>query len=156
MMGLCANAVQMGDPSRCTESAKSAQKRPRLKRIGANGLRTFAVHRKRFAQFARRARPSHAAFRRMDQTKKWPIFAEHAAALKLDSLTKPIGSLGRLEEIVRRYAAIRHDASAAMGRPSPRSRRRPTSGCGVSDRYRCCIIRASSGATTSAWMCSES
>ena len=42
--------------------------------------------------------------------------AEHAAALRLDSLTKPIGSLGRLEEIVRRYAAIRHDGSAAMGR----------------------------------------
>jgi nicotinate-nucleotide--dimethylbenzimidazole phosphoribosyltransferase len=42
--------------------------------------------------------------------------AEHAAALRLDSLTKPVGSLGRLEEIVRRYAAIRHDASAAMGR----------------------------------------
>jgi nicotinate-nucleotide--dimethylbenzimidazole phosphoribosyltransferase len=42
--------------------------------------------------------------------------AEKAAAARLDSLTKPPGSLGRLEEIVRRYAAIRHDASAAMVR----------------------------------------
>ncbi len=39
-----------------------------------------------------------------------------------------------------------------MGRLSPRSRRRPTNGCGVSDRYRCCIIQASSGAITSAWV----
>lgn len=42
--------------------------------------------------------------------------AEKAAAARLDSLTKPPGSLGRLEEIVRRYAAIRHDQSATMGR----------------------------------------
>jgi len=42
--------------------------------------------------------------------------AEKAAAAHLDSLTKPPGSLGRLEEIVRRYAAIRHDGSATMGR----------------------------------------
>src|SRR5579864_3990010 len=42
--------------------------------------------------------------------------AEKAAAARLDALTKPAGSLGRLEEIVRRYAAIRHDGSAAMGR----------------------------------------
>jgi nicotinate-nucleotide--dimethylbenzimidazole phosphoribosyltransferase len=42
--------------------------------------------------------------------------AEKAATARLDSLTKPPGSLGRLEEIVRRYAAIRHDASATMGR----------------------------------------
>src|ERR1700731_1476504 len=45
--------------------------------------------------------------------------AEVAAAeagRRLDSLTKPRGSLGYLEEIVRRYAAIRHDAAAAFGR----------------------------------------
>jgi nicotinate-nucleotide--dimethylbenzimidazole phosphoribosyltransferase len=42
--------------------------------------------------------------------------AEKAAAARLDSLTKPPGSLGRLEEIVRRYAAIRHDQVATMGR----------------------------------------
>lgn len=38
------------------------------------------------------------------------------AARRLDSLTKPRGSLGDLEEIVRRYAAVRRDASATMGR----------------------------------------
>ena len=37
------------------------------------------------------------------------------AAHRLDSLTKPRGSLGDLEEIVRRYAAIRHDPAARMG-----------------------------------------
>lgn len=42
--------------------------------------------------------------------------AAKAAAAHIDSLTKPVGSLGFLEEIVRRYAAIRHDGSAAMGR----------------------------------------
>lgn len=42
--------------------------------------------------------------------------AERAARARLDSLTKPLGSLGRLEEIVARYAAIRADASARMGR----------------------------------------
>jgi nicotinate-nucleotide--dimethylbenzimidazole phosphoribosyltransferase len=36
------------------------------------------------------------------------------AGRRLDSLTKPRGSLGYLEEIVRRYAAIRHDAGARM------------------------------------------
>src|SRR6202790_1118117 len=35
---------------------------------------------------------------------------------RLNSLTKPAGSLGYLEDIVRRYAAIRHDGSAQMGR----------------------------------------
>ncbi len=35
---------------------------------------------------------------------------------RLNSLTKPSGSLGRLEEIVRRYAAIRADRSARWGR----------------------------------------
>jgi nicotinate-nucleotide--dimethylbenzimidazole phosphoribosyltransferase len=42
--------------------------------------------------------------------------AERAALARLDSLTKPRGSLGRLEKIVARYAAIRGDASARMGR----------------------------------------
>ena len=41
--------------------------------------------------------------------------AARAAALRLDSLTKPRGSLGYLEEILRRYAAIRHDPTAAQG-----------------------------------------
>ncbi len=37
------------------------------------------------------------------------------AARRLDALTKPRGSLGRLEEIVCRYAEIRRDATARMG-----------------------------------------
>jgi nicotinate-nucleotide--dimethylbenzimidazole phosphoribosyltransferase len=42
--------------------------------------------------------------------------AERAAAARLESLTKPPGSLGYLERAIRRYAAIRGDASARMGR----------------------------------------
>jgi nicotinate-nucleotide--dimethylbenzimidazole phosphoribosyltransferase len=42
--------------------------------------------------------------------------AAKRAAARLDSLTKPRGSLGHLEEIVCRYAAIRHDPTAADGR----------------------------------------
>ncbi len=42
--------------------------------------------------------------------------AARAADARLDSLTKPQGSLGHLEEIVRRYAAIRHDGAARTGR----------------------------------------
>ncbi len=42
--------------------------------------------------------------------------AAWAADARLDSLTKPPGSLGRLEELVRRYAAIRHDESVKPGR----------------------------------------
>src|SRR5277367_1384549 len=42
--------------------------------------------------------------------------AAWAADARLDSLTKPPGSLGRLEELVRRYAAIRHDESVSSGR----------------------------------------
>jgi nicotinate-nucleotide--dimethylbenzimidazole phosphoribosyltransferase len=42
--------------------------------------------------------------------------AEEAAAARLDSLTKPPGSLGRLEEIVRRIAAIRGDGWMTPGR----------------------------------------
>lgn len=39
-----------------------------------------------------------------------------AADARLNSLTKPPGSLGYLEEIVRRYAAIRRDGSARTAR----------------------------------------
>jgi nicotinate-nucleotide--dimethylbenzimidazole phosphoribosyltransferase len=42
--------------------------------------------------------------------------ARKAASARLDSLTKPQGSLGYLEEIVQRYAAIRGDGSARFGR----------------------------------------
>jgi nicotinate-nucleotide--dimethylbenzimidazole phosphoribosyltransferase len=36
--------------------------------------------------------------------------------MRLDSLTKPVGSLGQLEEIARRYAAIAENLSPALGR----------------------------------------
>jgi nicotinate-nucleotide--dimethylbenzimidazole phosphoribosyltransferase len=42
--------------------------------------------------------------------------AAEAASRRLDSLTKPRGSLGYLETLVQRYAAIRHDPSARLGR----------------------------------------
>lgn len=42
--------------------------------------------------------------------------ARQEAARRLDSLTKPLGSLGYLEELVRRYAAVRHDALAKTGK----------------------------------------
>src|SRR5438128_1474828 len=42
--------------------------------------------------------------------------AERAAATRLDSLTKPPGSLGHLEKIVLRYAAIRGDAECRLVR----------------------------------------
>src|SRR5579863_7365932 len=42
--------------------------------------------------------------------------AARSATTRLDSLTKPRGSLGHLEEIVRCYAAIRHDPAAARAR----------------------------------------
>ena len=42
--------------------------------------------------------------------------AARASDERLNSLTKPAGSLGYLEDLVRRYAAIRHDGSAQMGR----------------------------------------
>jgi nicotinate-nucleotide--dimethylbenzimidazole phosphoribosyltransferase len=41
--------------------------------------------------------------------------AAQIAGERLNSLTKPVGSLGYLEEVVRRYAAIRRDGSARMG-----------------------------------------
>jgi nicotinate-nucleotide--dimethylbenzimidazole phosphoribosyltransferase len=50
-----------------------------------------------------------AAIRPVDEA------ASRAALARLDSLTKPLGSLGRLEELVRRYAAIRRDGSARWG-----------------------------------------
>src|SRR5271167_3168650 len=42
--------------------------------------------------------------------------AAWAADARLNSLTKPPRSLGHLEELVRRYAAIRRDESASSGR----------------------------------------
>ena len=42
--------------------------------------------------------------------------AAWAADARLDSLTKPQRSLGHLEELVHRYAAIRHDESVKRGR----------------------------------------
>ncbi|MGH7947865.1 MAG: nicotinate-nucleotide--dimethylbenzimidazole phosphoribosyltransferase, partial [Candidatus Binataceae bacterium] len=42
--------------------------------------------------------------------------AAQLASERLDSLTKPAGSLGYLEEIVRKYAAMRRDPEARMGR----------------------------------------
>jgi nicotinate-nucleotide--dimethylbenzimidazole phosphoribosyltransferase len=50
-----------------------------------------------------------AAIRPPDET------AAAKAGRRLDSLTKPRGSLGQLEEIVRRYAAIRRDPDARIG-----------------------------------------
>jgi nicotinate-nucleotide--dimethylbenzimidazole phosphoribosyltransferase len=44
--------------------------------------------------------------------------AGDAAGRRLDSLTKPLGSLGYLEQVVRRYAAIRHDPEARSGQAS--------------------------------------
>ena len=46
----------------------------------------------------------------LDNEAAWAVDA------RLNSLTKPIGSLGHLEHLVRRYAAIRHDESARPGR----------------------------------------
>jgi len=43
------------------------------------------------------------------------LAAADAASNRLDSLTKPRGSLGYLETIVQRYAAIRHDPLARSG-----------------------------------------
>src|SRR5260370_41412055 len=47
-----------------------------------------------------------AAIRPLDNEAAW------AADERLNSLPKPPGSLGYLEEIVRRYASIRRDGSA--------------------------------------------
>jgi len=41
--------------------------------------------------------------------------AARAASAHLDILTKPLGSLGYLEDLVRQYAAIRHDSTAQFG-----------------------------------------
>ncbi|MDO8430875.1 MAG: nicotinate-nucleotide--dimethylbenzimidazole phosphoribosyltransferase [Candidatus Binatus sp.] len=51
-----------------------------------------------------------AAIRPLDNEAAW------AADARLNSLTKPPGSLGHLEEIVRRYASIRRDSSASFTR----------------------------------------
>lgn len=50
-----------------------------------------------------------AAVRPLDEEEGW------AADARLASLTKPPGSLGYLEDLVRRYAAIRRDGSARWG-----------------------------------------
>src|SRR6266481_10113663 len=50
-----------------------------------------------------------AAIRPPDNEAAW------AADARLNSLTKPPDSLGYLEELVRRYAAIRQDESAKSG-----------------------------------------
>jgi nicotinate-nucleotide--dimethylbenzimidazole phosphoribosyltransferase len=44
--------------------------------------------------------------------------AAQQAARHLDSLTKPLRSLGYIEELVRRYAAIRHDPQARCSKPA--------------------------------------
>jgi len=41
--------------------------------------------------------------------------AERAASRRLDSLTKPAGSLGYLEHLIKQYAAIRRDPNALFG-----------------------------------------
>jgi len=41
--------------------------------------------------------------------------AERAVSARLDTLTKPLRSLGYLEDLVRQYAAIRHDSAAQFG-----------------------------------------
>ena len=51
-----------------------------------------------------------ASIRPLDNEAAW------AADERLNGLTKPPGSLGHLEELVRRYAAIRHDESVKSGR----------------------------------------
>jgi nicotinate-nucleotide--dimethylbenzimidazole phosphoribosyltransferase len=51
-----------------------------------------------------------ASIRPLDNEAAWAVDA------RLNSLTKPPGSLGHLEHLVRRYAAIRHDESARPGR----------------------------------------
>ena len=51
-----------------------------------------------------------ASIRPLDYEAAW------AADERLNGLTKPPGSLGHLEELVRRYAAIRHDESVKSGR----------------------------------------
>jgi len=43
------------------------------------------------------------------------LAARRDVSARLDSLTKPPGSLGYLEYLVRRYAAIRHDPAARFG-----------------------------------------
>lgn len=53
---------------------------------------------------------TRASIAPLDNEAAWAVDA------RLNSLTKPPGSLGRLEHLVRRYAAIRHDEAARPGR----------------------------------------
>jgi len=43
------------------------------------------------------------------------LAARRDVSARLDSLTKPVGSLGYLEDLVLQYAAIRHDPAARFG-----------------------------------------
>src|SRR5215472_14538523 len=51
----------------------------------------------------------------IDSIEPLDLAAERAVSAHLDTLTKPPGSLGYLEDIVRQYAAIRHDPRAIFG-----------------------------------------
>ncbi|MBV8774875.1 MAG: nicotinate-nucleotide--dimethylbenzimidazole phosphoribosyltransferase [Deltaproteobacteria bacterium] len=51
----------------------------------------------------------------MDAIQALDHAAERAATARLDTLTKPAGSLGHLEDFVRRYAGIRRDPAARFG-----------------------------------------
>jgi nicotinate-nucleotide--dimethylbenzimidazole phosphoribosyltransferase len=51
----------------------------------------------------------------IDTIEPLDLTAERAATARLDILTKPTGSLGYLEQLVRQYAAIRHDPAARFG-----------------------------------------
>jgi nicotinate-nucleotide--dimethylbenzimidazole phosphoribosyltransferase len=51
----------------------------------------------------------------IDSIEPLDLAAEREASAHLDALTKPPGSLGYLEDIVRQYAAIRHDPRAIFG-----------------------------------------
>ena len=53
---------------------------------------------------------TRASIAPLDNEAAWAVDA------RLNSLTKPPGSLGRLEELVRRFAAARHDEAARPGR----------------------------------------
>ena len=43
------------------------------------------------------------------------LVARRSVSARLDSLTKPAGSLGYLEDLILQYAAIRHDSTAWFG-----------------------------------------
>src|SRR5436309_778839 len=53
--------------------------------------------------------------RTIDAIRPLDLAADRITSARLDTLTKPPGSLGQLEDFVRRYAAIRHDSAAQFG-----------------------------------------